>query len=162
MNLLDSNVFIQAKNLYYAFDICPGFWEWLDSVTGGPDVGTITKVRDEISGGRDQLAVWMTARGGRPWVLDISDAQTQRAFIAVAAHVQAGRWKPAAKAQFLRGADPWLVAKASVSGGTVVTLEEPAPSSLKKVPLPEICDAFGVSTLRTFDFLRANGASFRL
>ena len=25
--LLDSNVFIEAKNRYYAFDICPGFWE---------------------------------------------------------------------------------------------------------------------------------------
>ena len=24
--LLDSDVFIAAKNAYYAFDICPGFW----------------------------------------------------------------------------------------------------------------------------------------
>ncbi|MBF0147506.1 MAG: DUF4411 family protein [Magnetococcales bacterium] len=28
--LLDSNVFIEAKNRYYAFDICPGFWEWMN------------------------------------------------------------------------------------------------------------------------------------
>ncbi len=33
--LLDANVFIEAKNLYYAFDICPGFWTWMDSVVGG-------------------------------------------------------------------------------------------------------------------------------
>ena len=26
--LLDSNVFIQAKNLYYGFDFCPAFWDW--------------------------------------------------------------------------------------------------------------------------------------
>jgi hypothetical protein len=25
--IVDSNVFITAKNLYYAFDICPGFWK---------------------------------------------------------------------------------------------------------------------------------------
>ncbi|MBF0436614.1 MAG: DUF4411 family protein [Magnetococcales bacterium] len=25
MFLLDSNVFIEAKNRYYGFDICPGF-----------------------------------------------------------------------------------------------------------------------------------------
>ena len=25
--LLDSDVFIAAKNAYYAFDICPGFWK---------------------------------------------------------------------------------------------------------------------------------------
>ena len=27
--LLDSNVFIQAKNLHYGMDFCPGFWDWL-------------------------------------------------------------------------------------------------------------------------------------
>ena len=25
--LVDSDVFITAKNLYYAFDICPGVWK---------------------------------------------------------------------------------------------------------------------------------------
>ena len=25
--LVDSDVFITAKNLYYSFDICPGFWK---------------------------------------------------------------------------------------------------------------------------------------
>ena len=27
--LLDTNVFIQAKQLYYAPDFCPAFWDWL-------------------------------------------------------------------------------------------------------------------------------------
>ena len=27
--LLDSNVFIQAKNLHYGLDFCPAFWDWL-------------------------------------------------------------------------------------------------------------------------------------
>ena len=27
--LLDSNVFIQAKNLHYGFDFVPAFWDWL-------------------------------------------------------------------------------------------------------------------------------------
>jgi len=27
--LLDSNVFIEAKNKYYRFSLCPGFWDWL-------------------------------------------------------------------------------------------------------------------------------------
>ncbi|MCG7301294.1 DUF4411 family protein [Brevibacterium ravenspurgense] len=29
MYLLDANVLIEAKNRYYAFDIAPGFWDWL-------------------------------------------------------------------------------------------------------------------------------------
>ncbi|ASC73377.1 hypothetical protein XM38_043420 [Halomicronema hongdechloris C2206] len=28
--LLDTNIFIQAKNDYYGFDLCPGFWAWLE------------------------------------------------------------------------------------------------------------------------------------
>ena len=28
--LLDSDVFIQAKNLHYGFDFCPAFWDWID------------------------------------------------------------------------------------------------------------------------------------
>lgn len=28
--LIDANVLIEAKNRYYAFDIAPGFWKWLD------------------------------------------------------------------------------------------------------------------------------------
>lgn len=27
--LLDSNVLIEAKQRYYDFGVCPGFWEWL-------------------------------------------------------------------------------------------------------------------------------------
>ena len=26
---LDADVFIQAKNLHYGFDLCPAFWDWL-------------------------------------------------------------------------------------------------------------------------------------
>ncbi len=29
MYLLDANVFIDAKNRYYGFDIVPAFWDWL-------------------------------------------------------------------------------------------------------------------------------------
>lgn len=29
MYLLDTNVLIEAKNRYYAFDLAPGFWAWI-------------------------------------------------------------------------------------------------------------------------------------
>ena len=28
--LLGANVFIQGRKLHYGFDICPGFWEWIE------------------------------------------------------------------------------------------------------------------------------------
>ena len=33
--LLDTNSLFDAKNLWYRFDICPGFWEWILIQTGG-------------------------------------------------------------------------------------------------------------------------------
>ena len=29
---LNTNVFIEAKNRRYGFDICPAFWDWIDHV----------------------------------------------------------------------------------------------------------------------------------
>jgi hypothetical protein len=43
--LLDANIFIEAKNHHYGFDLCPGFWDWLKlSNTIGP-------VRSGFAGG---------------------------------------------------------------------------------------------------------------
>ena len=33
-HLLDTNIFIQAKNLHYGFDFCPAFWDWLIAQNG--------------------------------------------------------------------------------------------------------------------------------
>lgn len=49
--LLDSNVFIQAKNLHYGFDFCPAFWDWIDSRHDDAVLFSIDRVRDELIGG---------------------------------------------------------------------------------------------------------------
>ena len=56
--LLDSNIFIQAKNLHYGFDFCPAFWDWLDAGNRSGSVFSIEKVRDELIIGGDDLAEW--------------------------------------------------------------------------------------------------------
>ncbi len=61
--LLDSNVFIQAKNLHYGFDFCPAFWDWLVEQNGAGKVASIDKVADELQAGDDELAEWAEARG---------------------------------------------------------------------------------------------------
>jgi hypothetical protein len=53
--LLDANTLIQAKNEYYAFDICPGFWEWIDIANASGDVSSIERVADELRKGKDDL-----------------------------------------------------------------------------------------------------------
>jgi len=105
--LLDSNVFIEAKNRYYAFDICPGFWAWMDDVCGG-DVGSIRNVRDELTGGNDELADWAKHRQDADWFLKVDDQATQNHFAAIAANVANGHYTPQAVAKFLSDADSWL------------------------------------------------------
>lgn len=63
--LLDSNIFIQAKNLHYGFDFCPAFWEWIGREHANGRVYSIEKVRDELIGGDDEVAEWAGLRGSR-------------------------------------------------------------------------------------------------
>lgn len=162
MYLFDANVFIEAKNRYYAFDICPGFWEWMDFIVTKGQVFSIGMVCDELMKGNDELAEWAKARKDAEWFLDVSDKPTQDTFAAIAAGVQAGHFKDPAKAKFLSGADPWLVAKGFNIGGTVVTHETHDPHAKKKVPLPNICEQYGVNFTDSFDVLRKLSASFVL
>ena len=50
--LMDADVFISAKNRYYAFDICPGFWDSLVYHFGAGNIRSIDKVRNELLVGR--------------------------------------------------------------------------------------------------------------
>ena len=57
--LLDANVFIEAKNRYYGFNLCPGFWEWLITPNNVMvRVASIDKVKEEILEKEDELADW--------------------------------------------------------------------------------------------------------
>lgn len=161
MYLVDANIFIQAKNFYYAFEICPGFWDWLDQAVADDDVRSITKVYDELADGGDDLATWIKRRKGDGRFLGITDSQTQMTFAQIATAVHKGPWREAAKANFLAKADPWLVAKAKVVGATVVTHEKADANALRRVPLPSICAQFGVHTIDTWALLRGR-ATFGL
>ena len=63
--LLDTNVFIQAKNLHYGFDFCPAFWQWLVEQNEAGRVTSIEKVGDELHAGDDELSNWARERGER-------------------------------------------------------------------------------------------------
>ncbi|MDE2795692.1 MAG: DUF4411 family protein [Gemmatimonadota bacterium] len=49
--LVDSDDFITAKNLYYSFDICPGFWRSVVHHHQAGRVFSIDRVRGELLAG---------------------------------------------------------------------------------------------------------------
>ena len=159
--LLDSDVFIQAANIYYTFDVFPGFWDWMDEVCKD-DFCSIDRVCAELQGHKDAMGQWAIDRKDEPWFHKVDDKDTQNQFAAVAKKVQEGVQRQGAKDVFLRGADPWLVAKAKVMGATVVTMEGSAPLAVKVIKLPDVCKLFDVPVVNTFEVLAKKKAEFIL
>jgi hypothetical protein len=71
-------------------------------------------------------------------------------------------FKPEAKAEFLAGADPLLIAYAMAHEHTVVTDEVLEPERKNKVKIPVVCQQFGVPWIGLLDMLRQEGARFVL
>lgn len=155
--LLDANVFMQAARGYYAFDIAPAFWQALIDHASKGSVLSIDRVRDEIEQGKDDLANWASGNFHQ-WFASTGDSDVVEAYGKIMnwAHAQP-QYSPAAKAQFagVKNADAWLVAHALAKKCVVVTQEQPRPEAKRKVFIPDVCQAFGVSFLDTYAMLRA-------
>ena len=60
----------------------------------------------------------------------------------------------------LRGtpvADPFVIARAAILSGTVVSEESYKPNASK---IPNVCEYFGIRCIKLGDFLRENGWTF--
>lgn len=157
--LLDSNVFMQAKNLYYGLDFCPAFWDWLIAGNAAGKVFSIEKVGDEIEAGGDELATWAAQRG--PALFWKPDAAILPALGQVSSWATNQRYDPAAVSTFLQVADYYLVAHALAHQHTVVT-HEIASTSAKKIKIPDACIGLGIKCITPFDMLRHERARFIL
>lgn len=158
--LLDTNTLIQAKNEYYAFDLCPGFWNCLDQQNKAGKMFSVHAVKEELARGDDQLAKWAAVRDTE-FFLPV-DERTSGAMAAVSGWVQAGDFRDDAKRAFLAGADPWLIAHALAHSHTVVTHEVHVDGQKSKVKIPTVCRALNVPCIRTFEMLRTERVRFVL
>jgi len=161
MYLLDANVFIEAKNHYYRFETFPVFWDWLDEEQNLGHIASIQMIGDELLRGNDILADWARERKNSGWFLPNTDTKIQESYTQIVEWVIKQPFRDTAKLKFLDEADPWLIAKAKVAGATVVTLEAYKPDIKKKVEIPNVCRAFNVPYITTFELLRQRGAVFR-
>lgn len=153
--LLDTNVFIEAKNRYYGFDFAPGFWDWLDREHATGNVFSVQKVRDELIGGDDDLAEWAKKRGDE-FFLPPDEAMLP-SLSAIAAWAGRGHYEGAGVSAFLDAADYYLVAHAHAHGFVVVTHER-SSTSTKTIKIPDACIAHDVRAVNTFAALRVERA----
>jgi hypothetical protein len=158
-------VFIAAKNAYYAFDICPGFWSGVLRAYEQGRVRSLDRIRHELLLGRkeEDLAQWVTSEVPAAFFHDSNADGVGSAFAEVILWVQRNaRYFDRAQAKFATEADGWLVAYSMVYGTVVVTNEQPRPDSRNRVFLPDVCVQFQVSYKDTFVMLRDLGARFDL
>lgn len=160
--LLDANVFIQAKNAHYGFDIVPAFWEWLEAGHADAKVFTIERVGDEMIPAGDDLSDWMKTTMPKSFRLAATTAD-QASLGALAAWVTTGnRYTQAAQSDFLAIADYYLVAQAMTLGYTVVTHEISEPNRKNRVKIPDACRQFSVPCISPFKMLSAEKVRFGL
>lgn len=157
--LLDTNVFIEAKNRFYGMDFCPAFWDWLIIQNQAGTVVSIEKVGDELQAGNDELSAWALARGASFFMPP--NTAILPALQEVSLWSRSQRYEPSAVATFLQIADYWLVAHAKAHGHTVVTQEVP-DNSTRNIKIPSACIGLKLPFVNVFEMLRREHARFVL
>lgn len=157
--LLDANVFIEAHQRYYAFDLCPGFWDWLSAEHAAGKLLSIDKVGSELKAGEDQLSTWAEEQPST--LFAPMDATILSSLADVAQWVQRQIYRSDAVSRFLEGADYYLLAFAHAHEHMVVTHEKPSDGE-KRVKIPNVALGMSVPYINTFEMLRRERARFVL
>lgn len=158
MYLLDADVAIQPKNLYY--DIAPGFWEWLLDAHDRGLAYTVDRVKQEVDRGQDDLTRWLADAPGS-FCLPFEQAD-QGAIGHLMTWAQSSGFTPAAVNTFAASADLFLVAKAAARGWTVVSHETQAdPNARKRIKIPNACQELGVGCIGLFELMRRERVELR-
>ena len=159
--LLDANVFVEAKDRYYGFDICPGFWASLIAQNESKRVFSIDKIENELRGQDDQITTWMNSQASESFFKKTQDQAVVRKYGELVKWVYAQpQFSAGARDEFARAADGWVVAFAAVNGMIVVTHEQYRPDAKSRVLIPNVCVEFEVKYVNTFEMLHALNERF--
>ena len=161
--VIDSDVFISAKNGYYAFVICPGFWDSLIYHHEHGRVHSLDRIQQELLAGRkdEDLVQWVKNDVPDGFFVPSQDPDVIRAYQDIMLWVQRNpQYLDNAKAKFATEADGWLVAYGRVTGVQVVTNEQPRPEARNRILLPDVCNQFGVPYHDTFTMLKSLGVRY--
>lgn len=161
--LIDADVLITAKNSYYAFGICPGFWSSLLHGHSHGHLHSIDRVRQELLRGREDedLVQWVHWSVPKSFFVKSNVQDVVVAFTKVMGWAtRHSQYCDEAKTRFASGADGWLVAHGIVTGKTIVTNEQPRPGSRNAIKLPDVCKHFNVQVEDTFSMLHRLGVQY--
>lgn len=159
--LIDANVFIQAKNMYYRFDFCGGFWDWLKVAHDSGIVYSIKKVKDELTAREDNCCAWVKTLPATFFIDDMADVKVMAEYGSIMQWANASNFKEHAKKEFAKNevADAFLIAVAKAYNYTVVTQELSNPAQRRKILIPDAAAANNVKTMYVYDMLSKHSES---
>jgi hypothetical protein len=152
--IFDTSSFIRL-NSYYP-DIFPGFWQQFnESVAAGEIVSTREVLRELEREEPDHVFAWAKKNTGVFTTPNGVETEFVSRILAVPHFQQIIGTK--ARLTGTPVADPFVIASAGASSGTVVTQERGKPNSAK---IPTVCDHFGIKSVNLEGFMRNIGWTF--
>ena len=155
--LLDTDVLVDAHRRYYAFDICPGFWDWLEQKHEMRFIASIKAVYDELLRSEDRLTVWARKMNTRGFFIRNDDEATVGNIKKLSDWAANAQFTDEALDKFYASADLPLVAHAKAHDFVVVTRETYEENIKREVKIPNACKYIGVEYADTFQLLEKIG-----
>jgi hypothetical protein len=151
---VDANSFIWGARDPFPMSGMMAYWSWFEKQVASGKITSHRMVIDEVLAGTkktdtDPLIVWVRSRKDK---LADSAAESKdcQELVGKLCQFSYDTFGPAKTAEFTRGADLWLIARAKLDDGAVVTQE----SDKKPVRIPTVCNHFGVPFKTIFQMNR--------
>lgn len=141
--LFDTNIFIASKNQLPP-DVWPTFWQCMAMLIKDRRIFSITRVKEEIERGNDELTTWMRDYASDGFYIPLDNEillQYQRTLNWANNNTT---FKPSALQTYADVADAYLVATAAAKNMALVTFEKSNPLCKNRVLIPDACRAIGV------------------
>jgi len=155
MYVVDTNSWSVLRNFYpKAFKT---FWQQLDALVAGGEVVSVREVQNELKrvSHSEHLDEWLDANKG----LFSGPTEDELEFVAEIFKIDHFR-QLVGRHQVLVGnpaADPFVIARAKILGGCVVTEEKLKPNAAQ---IPNVCDHFDIECVNLEGLIEAEGWEF--
>jgi hypothetical protein len=150
---VDANVFIWGSRDPFPLDGVRVYWDWFDKKLDEGVIVSHKRVYDEVLRGNKKekeqpIVAWVRARKSKGLYLGCTKESHAR--VGEICTYAFANYTYAKAKRFVDGADPFLIANASLEEGVVVTQENQA----KEKRIPEVCRAFGVRYMNIYEMNR--------
>jgi hypothetical protein len=153
--VFDSGSLINLFRHYYP-ERFPTLWEKFNTLVSKGELTSVREVFNEIGSSEDPLGTWAKEQKN---VLFLESTVEELKFVAQifqVKHFQA----MIRKQERLKGkpvADPFVIARAKISGACVVTQEKKTENAAK---IPNVCDYFGIRRTNLEGFMKEENWTF--